>query len=130
MLVQEFIQRTGFQPSAAEYSAIETVYMASDVDKDEFCKAWVRMNKTRIQKAKEEEKAREEESKIRETLYHIFDKYSGRDYMWKVQTPANVVLNTKERAALIRADIKLMYDGRYNSVSDILWGVMKYLKIA
>ena len=48
MLQQEFTKRVGLEVSAQEYAHIEQVYMASDLDKDEFCKQWVKMNKERI----------------------------------------------------------------------------------
>lgn len=40
MMKSEFIERTGFEPTEAEYREIEAEYMGCDIDKDEFCKAW------------------------------------------------------------------------------------------
>lgn len=40
MMKSEFIERTGFEPSEAEYREIEAEYMGCDIDKDEFCKVW------------------------------------------------------------------------------------------
>ena len=40
MMKSEFIKRTGFEPTEAEYREIEAEYMGCDIDKDEFCKAW------------------------------------------------------------------------------------------
>lgn len=56
MTKQEFENRTNVQVSSEEYGHIEAVYMASDLDKDEFCKMWCKMNKSRVNKAKEEAK--------------------------------------------------------------------------
>lgn len=56
MTKQEFENRTNVQVSLEEYGHIESVYMASDLDKDEFCKMWRKMNKSRVTKAKEEAK--------------------------------------------------------------------------
>lgn len=56
MTKQEFENRTNVQVSLEEYRHIEAVYMASDLDKDEFCKMWCKMNKSRVNKAKEEAK--------------------------------------------------------------------------
>lgn len=36
----EFIERTGFEPTADEYEEIEREYMGTDADKDVFCKQW------------------------------------------------------------------------------------------
>lgn len=60
MTQREFTERTGVEVSVNEYAAIEMVYMASDVDKDEFCRMWVKMNKSRVERAKAEAKARAE----------------------------------------------------------------------
>ena len=40
MMKSEFIERTGFEPTEAEYREIEAEYMRCDIDKDEFCKTW------------------------------------------------------------------------------------------
>lgn len=40
MMKSEFIERTGFEPTEAEYRDIEAEYMGCDIDKDEFCKQW------------------------------------------------------------------------------------------
>lgn len=40
MMKSEFTDRTGFEPTGAEYRDIEAEYMGCDIDKDEFCKQW------------------------------------------------------------------------------------------
>ena len=40
MMMSEFIERVGFEPTAAEYQEIEREYMGCDVDKNQFCKEW------------------------------------------------------------------------------------------
>lgn len=40
MMMSEFIERVGFEPTAAEYQEIEREYMGCDIDKDQFCKEW------------------------------------------------------------------------------------------
>lgn len=42
MTQQEFTQRTGFFPTASQFDAINAEYMATDIDKDTFCKEWKR----------------------------------------------------------------------------------------
>lgn len=42
MMMSEFIERTGFEPTAEEYRDIEAEYMGCDVHKDIFCKQWKR----------------------------------------------------------------------------------------
>lgn len=40
MMMSEFIERTGFEPTAAEYEEIEREYMGCGDDKDKFCREW------------------------------------------------------------------------------------------
>lgn len=42
MMISEFIDRTGFEPTAKEYAKIEDAYYNFDGDKDAFCKAFVK----------------------------------------------------------------------------------------
>lgn len=49
----EFEKRVEMEISSYEFDAINVVYMNSDLDKDEFCKMWVKMNKSRISAYKE-----------------------------------------------------------------------------
>ena len=42
MMMSEFIDRTGFEPTAKEYAKIEEAYYNFDGDKDAFCKAFVK----------------------------------------------------------------------------------------
>ena len=42
MMMSEFTQRTGFEPSAEEYAEIEKAYYDFDGNKDAFCAHWVK----------------------------------------------------------------------------------------
>ena len=42
MMISEFIERTGFEPTASEYAKIESAYYDFNGNKDEFCKAFVK----------------------------------------------------------------------------------------
>ena len=70
MMKSEFIERTGFEPTADEYEQIEQEYMGTDIDKDLFCKQWVknggiqrlsRMRARRIEELEAEVKQRDKE---------------------------------------------------------------------
>ena len=41
MMREEFIELTGFEPTADEYREIEDEYIAADIDKEIFCRQWV-----------------------------------------------------------------------------------------
>jgi len=42
MMMSEFTERTGFEPTAEEYAEIEEAYYKFDGDKDAFCEHWKR----------------------------------------------------------------------------------------
>lgn len=42
MMLSEFVERTGFTPTAEEYEQIEAAYYDFDGDKDAFCKAFIK----------------------------------------------------------------------------------------
>ena len=59
MMMSEFVERTGFQPTADEYDQIDSSYYAFDGDKDAFCKAFVEQGgEMKIYKARANEIAR------------------------------------------------------------------------
>lgn len=56
MMISEFIERTGFEPTASEYAKIEEAYYNFNGNKDEFCKAFVKNGgEKKISKARAEE---------------------------------------------------------------------------
>lgn len=56
MMMSEFVERTGFQPTADEYEQIEDAYYNFDGDKDAFCKAFVEQGgELKIYKARADE---------------------------------------------------------------------------
>ena len=55
MMISEFIERTGFEPTAEEYAKIEDAYYDFDGDKNAFCKAFVENGgESKIYKARAE----------------------------------------------------------------------------
>lgn len=52
MTKQEFTNRTLVEISEVEYEAIEIVYINSDLNKDDFCKLWCKMNASRVKAVK------------------------------------------------------------------------------
>lgn len=60
MMMSEFVERTGFQPTTDEYEQIEDAYYNFDGDKDAFCKAFVKQGgELKIYKARADEVAQE-----------------------------------------------------------------------
>ena len=124
----EFEERVKTHVSQKEYEAIEVVYMYSDLDKDEFCKMWVKMNRSRVEKAIEEAKKIEKENADRERLWDIRLKLS-RDFA----KLAKDVLGSRDRAFLERKGIELEEnrDGQtwYRNVSSVRYEIGCYLGI-
>ena len=87
------------QVSAEEFSVIEQVYMASDVDKDEFCRLWVKMNAQRVKAAKELAAQQDRERKQREQLWSIIMQYGGMSYD-VMSSQADTVLTKRQQQLL------------------------------
>ena len=68
----EFETRTMVAVSSKEFDAINEVYMNSDLDKDEFCKMWCKMNASRVARAKEEIKKAEAEAARKDMAMDIY----------------------------------------------------------
>lgn len=77
MTRNEFIIRTGFGISEKEYEAVEVVYMASDLDKDEFCKMWCKMNASRVKAAHKEHAEAIARANNRNTLFYAVARWEG-----------------------------------------------------
>lgn len=136
MTQQEFQTRVQLEVTADEFYHINEVYMNSDLDKDEFCKLWVKMNQARVNKAKAEAKAAEAEAKVRERLYNIIN----RNYEGAYNQFAEDHFNETQQNLLAEVGIQ-MYNERVEPyfghtvrdpklVSTILYEIKKYLKVA
>lgn len=130
MTQQEFENRVNMQVSCEEYKSIEQVYCNSDVDKDEFCRLWVKMNYKRVFAAREEQKRIEGLQALNEKVWDIYYKYNQKDVYWKLTTQPCQALTKKEINKLMEADIYFDYMGfdRYYVMSDLLCRIHDYLK--
>lgn len=104
MTQQEFENRVKMTVSASEFEAINEVYMNCDLDKDEFCKGWVKMNKSRVAKAEAERKAEEQRQADIETAYEVYNKLNNEKDYAKL---AVSVLTDKEESFAERIGIAL-----------------------
>ena len=128
MTQQEFTQRTNVEVSYNEFNAIHEVYMNSDLDKDEFCKMWVKMNKTRVQNAKVERMIKAKDEAYRDALHKF---YTKNDDVNEFMTPiCYVKISTYEVQAMSYAGIKVANeDGRAKYLSDIRYEIGKFLRM-
>ena len=130
MMQSEFQERVQMQVSPAEYAAIEAVYNESDLNKDDFCKLWVKMNQTRVNKAKAEARARAEKEALRDKAWEIISKYGG---VWNCQQPASKFLKKRERAFCESIGIKVRdLENEYISttLSTVIYELRKFCKAA
>ena len=128
MTQQEFTQRVNVEVSNKEFEAINEVYMNSDLDKDEFCKMWVKMNKTRVQNAKVERMFKAKDEAYRDALHKFYTKNDDEN---EFMTPiCYVKISTYEIQAMRYAGIKVANeDGRAKYLSDILYEIGKFLRM-
>ena len=128
MTQQEFTQRVNVEVSKKEFEAINEVYMNSDLDKDEFCKMWVKMNKTRVQNAKVERMIKAKDEAYRDALHKF---YTKNDDVNEFMTPiCYVKISTYEVQAMSYAGIKVANeDGRAKYLSDIRYEIGKFLRM-
>ena len=128
MTQQEFTQRVNVEVSNKEFEAINEVYMNSDLDKDEFCKMWVKMNKTRVQNAKVDRMFKAKDEAYRDALHKF---YTKNDDVNEFMTPiCYVKISTYEVQAMRYAGIKLANeDGRAKYLSDIRYEIGKFLRM-
>ena len=128
MTKQEFTNRTQVEVSNEEFEAINEVYMNSDLDKDEFCKMWVKMNKTRVQNAKVERMIKAKDEAYRDALHKF---YTKNDDVNEFMTPiCYVKISTYEVQAMSYAGIKVANeDGRAKYLSDIRYEIGKFLRM-
>ena len=128
MTQQEFTQRVNVEVSNKEFEAINDVYMNSDLDKDEFCKMWVKMNKTRVQNAKVERMIKAKDEAYRDALHKFYTKNNDvNEFMTPI---CYVKISTYEVQAMSYAGIKVANeDGRAKYLSDIRYEIGKFLRM-
>lgn len=129
MTQQEFESRVKMQVSCEEYNVIEQVYMNSDVDKDEFCRLWAKMNTKRIAKAKAAQAQLEAQQALNGKVWDIYYKYIQKDYQWKTKTLVHTALNKTQEKVLQQAGFELKFNTYfYKNMADMLWEIELYLK--
>ena len=127
MLQSEFEARVQMKVSEAEYWHINEVYNQSDLDKDEFCKLWIKMNQTRVNKAREIAKAVEADTRLREKLWEIVYRFGGLSYQESCKLAADV-LNKTQQKLIESVGIKIERSELYfQTISSVVFEVKKYL---
>lgn len=135
---QEFENRVHLSVSVTEYDAIEKVYMNSDLDKDEFCNFWCKMNKSRINKAKAEAKEAEKKQALREKVWNLYEKSQTLADMESFRILADNFFTETQKNLLETIGIKMQeepqwsnnYVTRFKTVSTVRYELHQYLHAA
>lgn len=129
MIQQEFEERVIVKVSAKEFEAIETVYMQSDLDKDEFCKLWIKMNKSRVNQAKKDKVEEEEKEKTRSMLFELSNMPQEKDF----SLLADNYYNKKSKKVMESVGITMQDTSNrvpiFKSVSRVVYEIKQYLHI-
>lgn len=130
MLQQEFEQRVKMQISCKEYESINEVYNHSTLNKDEFCKAWVRMNKERVVKAIAEAKDKAKLSALKDKAWDIIACYRYENYH-EMGKPAYKVFKKRQYEFCKSIGIKMRFSEHYpeisTTVSDAIFELRKFV---
>ena len=122
MTKQEFETRTHVEVTMKEFENINEMYMASDVDKDEFCRLWSKMNHIRVARAKEAKEIATKEMMIKEKALDIVARMHALTTDWF----ADAITSLRRRDITFLESIGFdMYDGfEYKSVSEIHYEIL------
>lgn len=100
MTQQEFSSRTLVEVSTEEFWAINEVYNHSDLNKDEFCKLWRKMNASRVAEAKAQAKAQAEQERVFAKTHTLILKLTCNNTAfgttWYYRIPAIKMLNASD----------------------------------
>lgn len=124
MTQNEFETRAGIHVSAQEYESIEAVYMASDLQKDDFCRQWARMNRERIQKARKEEEASQKQAA---------DRWDVSEICWRLRGASSAVYDSPLADHISKSEYKLLVSLGFDPdkpVWAIIYKMMEYAKMA
>lgn len=106
MMYNEFVERVGMEVSSSEFEIINNMYMLADVDKDDFCKLWAKMNFARVKAAKEQKAKEEKEAKAIEYITKVQNKLSAKlnkDFMVNFNMLAIHVIGSASYKKLVDA---------------------------
>lgn len=106
MMYNEFIERVGMEVSSSEFEIINNMYMLADVDKDTFCKLWVKMNFNRVATYKAKKAKEEKQHKVWGDLHEVLSKYqnkldNSRNWYQSYISPIGSVISSSDEKKVI-----------------------------
>lgn len=124
MTQQEFFNRTNVKVSEDEFWAINAMYNYCEVDKDEFCKMWCKMNPDRVKGTKEQLKKEKEDAANLDILRKYWQKWNGKvEYYFEPVAYTNITV--KEIQAMSYFGISFR---NAEKVGDVLHEVAEIIK--
>lgn len=133
MTQKEFQDRVKMQVSAQEYAAIEVVYMNSDLEKDEFCKMWKKMNAKRISVYLKSEKEKQEKYEHIAFLYSTMCMLRNLAYESGWDSSSEKLITNKVRKELEKANIDYMeynyikMQNDFKQVASLIHEIQEYI---
>lgn len=133
MTQKEFQDRVKMQVSAQEYAAIEVVYMNSDLEKDEFCKMWKKMNAKRISVYLKSEKEKQEKYEHIAFLYSTMCMLRNLAYESGWDSSSEKLITNKVRKELEKANIDYMeynyikMQNDFKQVASLIYEIQEYI---
>lgn len=125
MTRNEFETRTGVQVTDTEFWSINEVYNNSNVDKDEFCRLWCKMNPVRVATARSAKTAEEKRMQEMEKAMDIVSRSCKFDF------DADGMLTLRKRDINFLESIGIdMYDTYgYKKLYTIRYEILKKYKL-
>ena len=122
MTKQEFETRTHVEVTMKEFENINEMYLDSNVDKDEFCRLWSKMNHIRVARAKEAKEIATKEMMIKEKALDIVARMHALTNDWF----ADAITSLRRRDITFLESIGFdFYDGyEYKSISEIHYEIL------
>ena len=133
MTQKEFQDRVKMQVSAQEYAAIEVVYMNSNLEKDEFCKMWKKMNAKRISVYLKSEKEKQEKYEHIAFLYSTMCMLRNLAYESGWDSSSEKLITNKVRKELEKANIDYMeynyikMQNDFKQVASLIHEIQEYI---
>ena len=133
MTQKEFQDRVKMQVSAQEYAAIEVVYMNSNLEKDEFCKMWKKMNAKRISVYLKSEKEKQEKYEHISFLYSTMCLLRNLAYKSGWDSSCEKLITNKVCKELEKANIDYMeynyikMQNDFKQVASLVYEIQEYI---
>ena len=133
MTKQEFEARVEMKVDEREFDAINVVYMNSDLEKDEFCKMWEKMNAKRISVYLKAEKEKQEKYEHISFLYSTMCLLRNLAYKSGWDSSCEKLITNKVCTELEKANIDYMeynyikMQNDFKPVASLVYEIQEYI---